>query len=318
MNLTRLILALASLGACVQCAIAQETREPYGPFDAIAEGTANSEARRLSLIDSQLDTVDQLRPVTVPVSVRGRRVYYARNPDVAAVYAHGRRGVLGIRPRGYVVVRRAPAVVYGRSSIAAPPLYELEGAYGYDLRDVRQPIGHESLQTGRNRWEYRPLYADDDRLDDIHRGIERELDPQRASYNRDEAQDDAPSVRRRSAARQAAASEPEELPLPADEDPPDAPRRDRGGARDIAREPTTAREDQDAREPVGQDQPGERRRTSVPPPPEPDPPDQPTASARRKSTASDDRAKKPAQPPDANEDIRGPLLPDPSNGPREF
>jgi hypothetical protein len=34
--------------------------------------------------------------------------------------------------------------------------------WGYPLNErVRQPIGHQSHQTGSNRWNYRPLYAED-------------------------------------------------------------------------------------------------------------------------------------------------------------
>jgi hypothetical protein len=34
--------------------------------------------------------------------------------------------------------------------------------WGYPMpRPIEQPIGHESLQTGPNRWTYRPLYAAD-------------------------------------------------------------------------------------------------------------------------------------------------------------
>jgi hypothetical protein len=34
--------------------------------------------------------------------------------------------------------------------------------YGYPLgRPIQQPLGHESVQTGPNRWEYRPIYPGD-------------------------------------------------------------------------------------------------------------------------------------------------------------
>ena len=80
----------------------------------------------------------------------------------------------------------------------------------------RQPIGHESLQTGPNRWEYRPLYAEDDgRLDEIHGQIERELRPD----------GEAPSPQRdgvvgRTTGRatdRASTIGPEELPVPRDD-----------------------------------------------------------------------------------------------------
>jgi hypothetical protein len=41
-----------------------------------------------------------------------------------------------------------------------PPISGDLGGYPHDER-ARQPIGHESGPTGPNRWNYRPLYADD-------------------------------------------------------------------------------------------------------------------------------------------------------------
>ena len=171
------LLALTGAVAAGNSAFGQATREPYGPFDAIAEGARNSELRRLSLIDSQLDTIDARRSLIVPIA-QPRGLW---GPNVAAVFPYGRRGILGLRPRGYVVVRRSPVVVdrrtYGLEG--SPPGFSY-GAYTNDPygQSARQPIGHESLQTGPNRWEYRPLYAEDDgRLDEIHGQIERELRP---------------------------------------------------------------------------------------------------------------------------------------------
>ena len=169
-----LITPLALAGALVysETTLGQAPREPYGPFDAIAEGARNSELQRLSAIDAQLETVDSLRALRVAQP----RVLLGR-PDIA-VYPYGRRGIFGLRPRGYVVARRTPVVVYGGAAPAPPqpPTGYLDRYYGGYSSDseVRQPIGHESLQTGPNRWEYRPLYADDDRtLDSIHGEIER-------------------------------------------------------------------------------------------------------------------------------------------------
>ncbi|MEX2139725.1 MAG: hypothetical protein WD894_10720 [Pirellulales bacterium] len=255
-------------------ASAQEPQRPYGPFDAIAEGTERSEAQRLSLIGAQLETVDQLRLT----QVAGPRAF-SRDPGVAAVYPYGRRGILGLRPRGYIVVRRPPTVAYRRSYAVEPPRYDFDyDTDAYAIRQtVRQPIGHELLRTGPNRWEYRPLYAQDDRqLDETHREIERNLRPladddgaERTGYFREDR-------RPRGASR---AAVPEELPEPQDPDnggtltKNDAASPRRGEARDIARD------------------------NRVPPPPQPDPPDQP-----RKDDV----------------ELRGPLLQNPSTGAREF
>jgi hypothetical protein len=296
-------------------------------MDAIAEGAESSEARQLSLIESQLDTVDYLRPVAAPV--RGPRVVYSGDSRIAAVYAYGRRGLLGLRPRGYVVIRRAPVVAYR----GTPPLE----SYGYPYRDgVRQPIGHESLQTGPNRWEYRPLYADDDlSFDETHRQIEERLGPQR----------DAPAIpqpperpngiaadsrSQRSTAQRDAASEPEELPIP--DQPREPPRgakstKTRAAARDIARESEV---ENDSRDNTKLDaEAGPKAPLNVPPPPKPDPAVQPTRSnvegssnveggnAREKAGTRTAQQKLTPRVGNAAE-ARGPDLRNPSTGTREF
>ena len=286
-------LSVALVAAAIplnQGALAQELRRPYTPFDAIAEGTERSESQRRSLIASQLDTVDQLRLT----QVAGPRSFL-RDSNVTAVYPYGRRGILGLRPRGYVVVRRAPVTTYRRSYAPDPQLYEPRfDSYGYSApQAVRQPIGHELLRTGPNRWEYRPLYADDDRqLDDVHREIERELRPpaddgyaERTGYATQERRSmSAPRV-----------NAPEELPEPQDtvsgntsiqsERPSPRP----GQARDIARDEA------------------ERRNNRPPPTPRPDPRDQPR-----------NLAPPPAKQPAEDDEPRGPLLKDPASGTREF
>lgn len=307
-------LVLAAALACGETTFGQAPREPYGPFDAIAEGARNSELQRRSAIDAQLDTVDALRTLRLaqaPVLL-GR-------PDVA-VYPYGRRGIFGLRPRGYVVVRRTPAVVYGDRSAPEPPPppagYEDRFYGGYSSGSmgttVRQPIGHESLQTGPNRWEYRPLYADDDRaLDSMHGEIEQNLLPAGQA-------DQAPSGPPRRADSPDAAGDLEELPVPSDEPQPRQARPAppaRGQARDIARSAAFSgdRNDPAIKRGSADDNRVNRR---APPPPRPDPPGQPTTAP--KNTASKNTAPNKPPPPAGDAELRGPLLQNPSTGTREF
>ena len=299
----RTLFALSMTGAVVlgRATSAQESRRPYGPFDAIAEGAERSETQRLSLIESQLDTVDQLR-LTQVAAPRIR----LRDPGVA-VYPYGRRGILGLRPRGYVVVRRPPVVVYRPNyAIEAPPYDSEYDSYGYSRQTVRQPIGHELLRTGPNRWEYRPLYADDDRrLDEAHRDIERNLRPLAGDERPAQA---GYATQERRAGDPSRASAPEELPEPQDLDDRELtkngrPSPGRGEARDIAREGA----DRPIRRASVQQLPDPPRNTRTLPPPQPDPPDQP-----RKDTSAE------KQQPAADDELRGPLLQNPSTGAREF
>ena len=290
-------LVLAGTVAGGKTTFGQAPREPYGPFDAIAEGARNSELQRLSAIDAQLDTVDALR--SLRVAQRG--VFLG--PDVA-VYPYGRRGILGLRPRGYVVMRRTPVVINGDRSQLTPPPPPTEyagrnyGGYSTDS-EVRQPIGHESLQTGPNRWEYRPLYADDDHtLDAVHGEIERNLGP---LGNADRVPRESPPP----AERPDAAGDLEELPVPSDDGQPRQAQPARGQARDIARSAAFAGEKKDApRKSSAGDNLVNRR--APPPPPTPDPPSQQRSAPT-----------KPAQTP-IDAELRGPLLQNPSTGTREF
>jgi hypothetical protein len=135
----------------------------------------------------------------------------------------------------------------------------------------------------------------------MHREIERNLRP---AGHADQVADDAT----RRADRPDAASEPEELPIPSDDDQPrqarPAPPR-RGPARDIARSTALSGEQRDEASNRGaaDEDRGNRR---APPPPRPDPPRQPTTAPSSAAPATDD-----AEP-------RGPLLQNPSTGTREF
>jgi hypothetical protein len=214
----------------------------------------------------------------------------------------------------------------------SPPQPPPEAGYSLYAADprgqsARQPIGHQSLQTGPNRWEYRPLFADDDgRFDEIHGLIERDLRPGGDVFPSDRG--DSIGSDTGGANSRTAASGPEELPIPSDdavarEAPPAAPRR--GQARDIARSGTARsgtarsgtarsgtarsaafaeeRNDAATRHQVGDA--GNRNRRA-PPPPRPDPPTQPRTAPEKPVPATDDA------------ELRGPLLQNPSTGTREF
>lgn len=300
-------------------------RRPYTAYDAIEEGYLNSEAQRMSLINSQLDTVDRLRPFIVPVQLR--RGYYARDPYVEAVYAYGRRGLFGRRPAGYVVIRRAPVVAYQQRQVFEPWPYVPGDIYGYSARTAaRQPIGHESRQTGPNRWEYRPLYADDAELDAAHDDVERgQLADEDDVGGR--AIESRPAIETERPDRRPAASEPEELPPPRESQERRSPVRGAsniGAARDIARDEID-RDDQttplkgvppaQAAAEEKQSRPRERARVKVPPPPVPDEGVQPAERATKKPAVKPDKG---AEPPPDEAPTEGPLLQNPLTGTKEF
>ena len=135
-------------------------RRPYTAFDAMAEGARQQRgpaavARRLAARHRRSPEIADRARAVAPRGLRPRPERRGR------VRLWASRSV-GRRPAGYVVIRRAPVVVYQQREILPPAPYPLTDVYGYSARTAaRQPIGHFSGQTAPNRWEYRPLYGDD-------------------------------------------------------------------------------------------------------------------------------------------------------------
>jgi hypothetical protein len=239
--------------------------------------------------------------VATVTPVVGRRAIL-RNPNPAAVLPFGRRGLLGLRPQGYVIIGRAPATVYRRDLAVPPP-----AGFGYRLDDAPLPPLAPSI-AGRpsgmdyDLWPAQASFEDDQWLDQTHRQIERSLRPSSDANRNDVVRSYAPGPI-------VETGEPEELPLPAQPGATPANRATSataGQARDIAR----PRESGDLDRQPSQAQ--------VPPPPQPDPPNQPTSTLGGNSSVT---RPAPVSAPDAKaqpQNSGGPLLQDPNTGAGEF
>jgi hypothetical protein len=125
---------------------------PYDGLTAGAEAYLNAEANRRQDIARQLYHVEQLTwSIGLPNRSNGA-VFYRDPASLDSWYAYG-------RPSGAAYGRR----LGWPSADVFEPWPRVPGdIFGYpDPAPIRQPIGHISTQTGPNRWEYHPLYAED-------------------------------------------------------------------------------------------------------------------------------------------------------------
>jgi hypothetical protein len=149
----------AMIGLCPSPVAAQQpatqpliVNRPYDGLTAGAEAYLDAEAQRRQNIARQLGHVEQLTwSLGLPNRTDGV-VWYRDPPSLDYWYAYG-------RPAGALYSRRLAAA----SADVFEPWPRLPGdIFGYpDPAPVRQPIGHISSQTGPNRWEYHPIYAED-------------------------------------------------------------------------------------------------------------------------------------------------------------
>ena len=128
---------------------------PYDGLTAGAEAYRDAEAVRRQNIARQLNHVDLLKWYNGLPNRSDGVVLYCDPPSLDYWYAYG----------------RGPTAWNGTSvqSETGPATDVFEAwprvpgdIFGYpEIPTARQPIGHISTQTGPNRWEYHPIYAED-------------------------------------------------------------------------------------------------------------------------------------------------------------
>jgi hypothetical protein len=162
-----LVLICSGFSVCEKSAFAQQPQtadapqtiavpavlnRPYDGLTAGAEAYLNAEAQRRQNIARQLDHVER---ITWSLGLPNRSdgvVWYRDPPSLDYVYAYG-------QPVGAAYVRRPAGPLFD----VFEPWPRVPGdIFGYpDPAPIRQPLGHISTQTGPNRWEYHPIYAED-------------------------------------------------------------------------------------------------------------------------------------------------------------
>lgn len=125
---------------------------PYDAFQAGSDAARRYDAKQRQAIALQLRTIDQMKWYSA-VGASGFGVEYYRNPpSLDYVYGTGRWSTYnGYGPE-------PPA----SQDIFLPWPYVPGDIWGYRWNaTVRQPIGRREFQTGPNRWESHPVYADE-------------------------------------------------------------------------------------------------------------------------------------------------------------
>jgi hypothetical protein len=135
-----IVAALATF-AVVVSVDADEYLSPQRPYDGIQAGIDAwrvGEARRLDAIDRQIGW-NQLFRWQAATQTSSSIVY---NPYIGEYdYAFG---------------------LNAASGPWAPSAFDFRPIWGYGYYEsIRQPIGQRQIQTGPNRWESHPIYADD-------------------------------------------------------------------------------------------------------------------------------------------------------------
>lgn len=136
---------------------AAQTARPYDGIDAGLDAYNRAEEQRRFTIGQQRELNEELRARSYLPP--GPVIYYG--PTVGYAYSRRSLGYSRRLPYGYgryeerVVARPiVPAVVW-------PNRYYGINSYTYPFKlPVRQPIGQQQTQTGPNRWESHPVYAE--------------------------------------------------------------------------------------------------------------------------------------------------------------
>jgi hypothetical protein len=152
-----LIVGLAS------AASAQQEVAPYNGLRAGAEAHAIGEAQRQQRLNDQLYLNDAMRarygwgPAAGSVVWYGNAAGYGRPLGIDYAYAYSSNRLLGRRAGLYIDRYWSPP-----ATVFEPWPYVPGDIYGYRFPPVvRQSIGQRQIQTGPNRWESHPVYADE-------------------------------------------------------------------------------------------------------------------------------------------------------------
>jgi hypothetical protein len=137
------------------CAQSPAAVRPYDGLTAGAETYRDAEAIRRQNIARQLNHVDLLKWYNGLPDRSDGVVLHRDPPSLDYWYAYGRGPT--VWNGGTPQYGTGPATDVFEAWPRVPG-----DIFGYpDIPTARQPIGHISTQTGPNRWEYHPIYAED-------------------------------------------------------------------------------------------------------------------------------------------------------------
>lgn len=149
---------------------AQPTTRGYDPIASGEDAYRYHENMRLGNINTQLGLINQMKWYSALPAINnamgtttwyggGGPGYYRDPPSLEYLYATGRRSAYGYGDYG-----RGLTPLYGGGysrDIFSPWPYVPGDIYGYQwYNPAPQSIGQRQIQTGPNRWESHPVYAD--------------------------------------------------------------------------------------------------------------------------------------------------------------
>jgi hypothetical protein len=161
---TKIWVIAGLIAGLASAAAAQEGVAPYDGLRAGEEAHAIGEAQRRQRLNDQLYLNDAMRarygwsPAAGSVVWYGNAAGYGRPLGIDYAYAYSSNRLPGRRAGGLYIERywSPPATVF------EPWPYVPGDIYGYHVPPyVRQSIGQRQIQTGPNRWESHPVYADE-------------------------------------------------------------------------------------------------------------------------------------------------------------
>ena len=121
----------------------------YSGLDASHDAYMRNEERRRSEVSPQLDLVERLNWYASAAPYYSGDVYYGSRSLTESSHAHGRW-----HRRRWSAFKHGPIAEHGRA--VERDLWGRSPLVG----GVRQPVGQRQIQTGPNRWESHPIYAE--------------------------------------------------------------------------------------------------------------------------------------------------------------
>jgi hypothetical protein len=162
----RYIILAVLVANCASRAAHAQTARPYDGIDAGIDAYNRAEEQRRFTVSQQRALNEDLRARSYlppgPVMYYGPSIGYGYSSGYSnygyagSSYGYTRRWPLGYRRYEERVVARpiVPTVVW-------PNRYYGINSYTYPFKlPVRQPVGQQQIQTGPNRWESHPVYAE--------------------------------------------------------------------------------------------------------------------------------------------------------------
>lgn len=145
--------ALLTVVLLIPASMSAQHPPAYDAFQAGADAARRYDAKQRQALNLQVKTIEQMKWYSGFGAAGFGTVYHRDPPSLDYVYGTG---------RWTVTDRYFSATPRVTPNIFQPWPYVPGDIWGYRWNSsVRQPIGRREIQTGPNRWESHPIYADE-------------------------------------------------------------------------------------------------------------------------------------------------------------